>query len=253
MGQIYLYTIARGSNAWRWTSGISALSLFGNTYTPESGISHGDCGNGMQELDITVGGQNVYVVAHKAYCPAGKTSVTIHRIDDADVATLRVVYKGWVVSVSWNEDNTVGKLHLQPIIAGEDVMIPWEDCSPQCRHFLYDENCGLAADDHKYEAAVTAVSGRTLTVSGLSGLGASWAKYGYVRYGDDEYRQIVGQTGDTLELMYAFEVDLTGETVAVFEGCDRSVTRCVELQGDASNFGGWPFVPTINIFAQGVK
>lgn len=65
--------------------------------------------------------------------------------------------------------------------------------------------------------------------------------------GETLRRFITAHTGDSLTLLTApgFPV---GTAVQLFPGCDGSAAGWQALAGDVLNFGGQPYIPTINPF-----
>ena len=64
---------------------------------------------------------------------------------------------------------------------------------------------------------------------------------------------ITDSTAAYIELQFAFEDITTGETMSIFAGCDRTFETCKDKFSNGINFGGCPYIPTENVFTEGVE
>lgn len=251
-----LYTIALGLTSWRVNNSVDTIVVSGDTYSPYPGVSRGNITDGSGPLEVHLDASHPFVAYYRSQAPGSSATVTIHWYDRENPQSRRVIYKGYVKSVSVSEDGYNATLNLTSIMTTFDKEIPDESFSPQCQNFLYDANCKVDKENFRFNGVVASVSGNDITVTDLETMGVGWALPGYVTFGTDDHRQVIAQSGNVLTLILPFATDVTGETVAVFAGCNHLHSACIGKFGadtDGGNsFRGCPFVPTRNIFASGI-
>ncbi len=263
MMPVELYTIALGTTTWQVNNSVDSVTVSGlGTFAPQAGVSRGDITDGEGPLEITIPASHAYPHLYRSIPPGLTTTITVYWLDREDnPASLRVIYKGMVKSVSVSRDGTTATLYLESIITSFDKEIPDETFAPQCQNFLYDTHCGVDKDNtaNYYDGTVTVVSSNIITVGGLAiAKGAGWALPGYVSHaGTTDYRQILAQSGDDLTLILPFTVSMVGQTVRVYAGCDHSHAVCISKFGASGsesghNFRGCPFIPVKNPFETGI-
>jgi len=252
MRPVELYTAALGDQVWRWCNSTDTVTSGGDDFEPIA-AGRGNLSEGEGPLDIYLPITHPFPQTYVNSAPGAHAVLTIQWVDREDIGSLRIIYKGMLKALSVSKDGERANMRLESVVASFKKESPERSFSPQCQAFLYDDDCAVNKDDFKHVANVTAVSGNTLTVNGLAAKGAGWALPGYVAYGTVDYRQIVSQAGDVVTLILPFTVDLLGETVTVYAGCDHAITTCEDKFSNKVNFRGCPFVPTKNIFATGLK
>lgn len=253
MRPVELYTFAIGAQTWRAHNSVEAtFSIGGNDFVAVA-INREKIGNGEGPLDITLPTSHAVPQSYIGSAPGQNATVTVQWLDrDDNPDSLRTIYKGILKSVKLVDDGKKAQLHAESIISSFKRQTPEDSFSPQCQAFLYDEHCTVSKASFSYSGTVTAVSGNTITVDGLSTEGAGWALAGYIAYGTD-YRQVLAQSGDVLTMILPFVTDITGETVTVYAGCDHSASVCNSKFNNLVNHRGFPYVPTKNPFESGLK
>lgn len=252
MRPVELYTIALAAQTWYLSDSESTISIV-EDFVPLA-ISRGQITTGQEPVDITMPASHAFPQTYVNSAPGTHANVTIQWLDrDDSPDSLRALYKGVAKSVSFTQDGTKAIVHVESIVSTFDKETPEDTFTPQCQAYLYDDRCTVNKDDFKYEGTVTDMSGNTITVDGLSAEGAGWALPGYVAYGTSDYRQVLAQSGDILTIILPFTVDLVGETVAVYAGCNHSMDDCENKFSNLVNFRGTPYVPTKNVFRTGLK
>lgn len=127
-----------------------------------------------------------------------------------------------------------------------NINVPTTLFQPSCRNAIYDLGCKL--DRTLFQTNGLIGAGSTNNVINWAGALAKHA------LGTVYIETVSGVTlvrtirevvpGVKLVLSYPLEVTpSTGQDFVVYEGCDRSFTRCQELNNEV-NFRGYPFVPT---------
>ena len=252
---VELYTIAVGSSTYRHHTSIEdSVTIGGYVYTSLAGLSREKIVPGDEDLTISLPTSHEFVGDYQQSAPGQKATITIRRYHRGDTSDPRVIYKGVLREITFEEDGAVSTLKLTPVAAAFKKTIPTDTFQATCNRVLFDSKCGLNRNDYLYSGVVTAVNGNLVTVSGLEAAkGDGWATAGYVTIGVLDYRMVVLQDGDDLELVLPFFVDVSGETVSVFAGCKHDVNTCESKFSNDINFGGFPYVPTKNIFVSGLK
>ena len=119
---------------------------------------------------------------------------------------------------------------------------------------LFDDDCKMSPGLWSYEEEVIAVVANTISLKNMGAAkGNGWADGGFVCYGVLDYRLVLTQVGDVLTLVLPFYEPVLGNKVTAYAGCDHCLTGdCQHKFVNTDNFGGFPYVPTKNIFATGL-
>ena len=256
----FLYEFQLGTTVRRFHNVEGVLDVLGNDWNKES-ISHDEPEVSAEartsSLAIHLPASNVFVSEFTVKTPTAKAIVLIRRVQLAALTDPKLFFQGVVRNLRWTKGTTRAALICAPVEGRFAKRAPRVGFSSQCPNMLFDINCKASRAANLYTGTASAVSGRTLVVSGIDGggRGAGWAKTGeIVVLSTGERRMVTAHVAtDTLTLMYPFDVDPTGESVEVTRGCARSLAACLSIQGDVLNFGGWPHVPGRNVFMAGVK
>jgi uncharacterized phage protein (TIGR02218 family) len=133
-----------------------------------------------------------------------------------------------------------------------------------CRHALYRLGCNLNQEDFVDELLLISASGNQVTVVGAAAQGDGYYTGGMLRAPqDDSLRWVTGHTGDVLTMGRAFEVLNNSEfgygnnygnfyggyTVKAYPGCDHTRPTCVNKFSNVENYGGFPWIPSLNPFS----
>lgn len=127
-----------------------------------------------------------------------------------------------------------------------NINVPTTLMQPSCRNAIYDLGCKLDRALHQTLGNVEA--GSTNNVINWAGAAAKHSLgtlYIETVSGVTLVRTI-RQVNVGVSLLLAYPLEVTpsvGQDFAVYEGCDRSFTRCTAL-ANTENFRGYPFVPT---------
>jgi hypothetical protein len=127
-----------------------------------------------------------------------------------------------------------------------NINVPTTLFQPSCRNAIYDTGCKLNRASFQTLGNVGAGStSNKILWAGALAKHALGTLYIETVSGVTLIRTIRAvNPGVSLTLAYPLEIaPSTGQDFAVYEGCDRSYTRCGVL-GNQINFRGYPFVPT---------
>lgn len=123
-----------------------------------------------------------------------------------------------------------------------------------CNNTLGDAFCGVNLAGLAVSGTVDTISADGLTVEvseaddsadgyfGAGGRLAFGSRYGF----------ITSHVGPTLTLFRAVPGLIVGSSVSISPGCDRSLTDCTTKFSNTAQHMGFPFIPTVDPFTQGV-
>lgn len=259
---VELYTITVGAVISRWTSAeddiTEAADVFTATNVKRDKITDGGSDNKQQSMTLTVPGDNPVVTQYINSVPGVKADVRIERIQRPDGPTYEVIriFEGRIESVAFEQQGRVAKIKVEPRVTAQSREIPRFTYQGLCNHVLYDTRCQVNDSDPSFRlssAAVTAESGRTITVTGAGLNGDGYYTGGFVESGGgSDHRLIIDQTGDVLTLHLPFATSVLATVVNVFAGCDHTVATCKSKFDNVINYGGFAYIPTKNPFTTGL-
>lgn len=180
------------------------------------------------------------------------TTLTIYRGHLSDGSNeLRPVWKGRVVGAR--------AVDARVIVTGETVHTSLRNpgCRARtmriCRHALYQSGCNLDKADFAVLGTASNVNGRVVTVAEAIPAAANDYRAGII-----EWNGIFGfvrtHSGSTLTLLTAIPgleeaFDADGpQSVTLYPGCDQSLARCTDRFENNLNFGGFPWMTSLNPF-----
>jgi len=254
-----IYAITLGILSYRFTSDPVDVVVGGLTYTA-SPIRRGSIASGQAErrriLAVKVPYDNPFAQLFVGPPPGARARIVITRLQRDEVPTFntqRKLFDGAVMSVQF-PDAITAELQTQSREALVGRHMPRYSQMGMCNHTLYGPGCDVVADAFKFTGTVSAVNGRTITVPGASGAGFSF-KGGFVRLGSGspDFRLVLSQAGNDLTLLLPFMQSPVGASIDCFAGCNHLATGdCASVFDNVIRNGGFPFVPSRNIFTKGV-
>jgi len=253
---IEVYSIALGSETFRYTSAEDAISLGADVYEPVP-IARGSIAQGSdasrRELVITLPGDNEFARRYTLVVPGERATVSIIRLqrdESPTFATQVLVYKGRVQAVRFSDDGKTAEVALQSIESAKSQRIPRFTYMGMCNHVLYDQGCKVDPNLFSVTDAVSAVVGNVITVPAAAGFADGFFTGGFAKpAAQSDYRMVLSHVGASLTLLLPFAEDVVGQSVQVFAGCDRRLTGdCSNKFDNAIEFGGFAFVPKKNPF-----
>lgn len=254
-----VYAITLGPLSYRFTSDPIDVVVSGLTYTATP-IKRGAIAVGQSErrrvLPIKVPYDNPFARLFMGTPPGAKARIAITRLQRDEVPafnTQRRIFDGAVLSVQF-PDAVTAELQTQSREAAVSKHLPRYSQMGMCNHTLYGPGCDVASEPFRYSSTVSAVNGRTITVAGASGAGFNFTG-GFVRLntGSPDFRLVLSQSGNDLTLLLPFRESPLGAAVDCFAGCNHLATGdCATVFDNVIRNGGFPFVPSRNIFAKGV-
>ncbi len=121
-----------------------------------------------------------------------------------------------------------------------------------CNHVLYDTRCKVSYDDWSFSAVALDINGRVLTVDSVGTLGGKLVG-GEVLLASGERRMITAQNATEVIVNFPFSQIAEDDPIMLAAGCDLAYKGDCKVKFDNNvNFGGFPFVPSSNPFADGI-
>ncbi len=259
---IELYTFTTGATIRRWTSAeddiTESADVFKAIVISRTKLQGGGADQRDQNLVITVPHDNAVAQSYINSVPGQSTTLILERIQRTDGPSFEVIqiFEGRVASVGFEDHGQTAKINVEPLVTATSRPVPRINYQGLCNNVLYDEFCQVDDTDPAFRlsaAAVTAESGNTITVTGVTAFGADFFVGGFVEAaGGADRRLILASSGDVLTLLLPFASSVLSSSVIVFAGCEHTIAICKSKFNNVLNYGGFAFVPTKNIFQTGI-
>jgi hypothetical protein len=260
---VLLFDFFVGTAHWRYTSSDAALTFASNEYTPLA-ISAGSVNQGNEirkkTLAVKVPLNADVVSVLQNFPPSGDFMLTITMIHatDPDLQGF-VVFVGRVMSQS--QAGATITMSCEPAYTGVKAVGLRRRFQLNCAHVLYAPgSCTLNPGDFGIASAITSIANTALTISGIGTAlptGQQWPG-GYIEWdsgkGYLERRSIDSIAGDVLTIAYGSPDLVAGLALTVYPGCDHTTRNCIAMNppggdpavGNVLNYGGQPYIPTVN-------
>jgi hypothetical protein len=260
-----IYRFDFGAEIFRFTSAAQDIVFGGATYTAvemkRSDPQDNPAERRNNRLTVQINNAERPFSDYVGIQPAVPLTCTISRIqlDEAATAsplsspqpptaviTALVLFQGYVTSVAFKGRNAT--VQMNPNTEQFYREIPRFKYHAQCNHVLYDTFCTLDRNSFAQSGLVNGIDGNVISVSGFTGTAFIG---GYVQNASGtDYRMILDHSADALTLLLPFADSVLGTTVKAFQGCDHTVQTCKTKFNNVINFGGYPYVPSTNIFTK---
>lgn len=262
---VELYTFTLSLSTYRFTSAEDDQVVGGNNYEAIA-IRRGRVSQGQEErnatLEVEMPADRELPSRYVTGVPPERARLVIQRYHRGDPdLELATIFDGFVRSIAFAgaSDARTARIAVDPALSALSRIIPRFSYRSLCNNVLYDAAqgglCTVNPEDpaFKFTGLVSAQSGLTITVPGAGAFGANWFTGGRVELLSGlDARMIITQSGDVLTLHVAFTSPMLGQQVILRAGCDRSIQTCSDKFDRVVDFQGFAFVPTRNIFSQGL-
>lgn len=248
---VEIYTWNRSTQVWRDTSADRDVVVESNTYTSRAMLRTGfEQGSELNRsgLKVTVARDHPVAALYRITPPSDVITLTLRQYHEGD-GEVQIIWSGRILSVSHGPGTS--EINLEPIATSVRRTGLRRMYQKGCPHVLYGPHCGVVAATYQEDFTVSAVSGLTITATGLDGHADGWWEGGFMRWeisaGIYEHRFIEGHTGNTITVDVQ-PLGLTPTTdISVFPGCDHTPDAggCAKFS-NILNYGGMPNIPTKN-------
>ena len=255
--EVYLITI--GSTTYRYTSNATDITLDSNVYTaiPIKRSKIAVSRERKEQIDITFPSTNTFAKSFLGVVPGERAFVSIIRLQRDEIPTFdtqALIFKGQIGGGGYGKDGNVIKLTARSIEAATGRPIPRFTFMGMCNHILFDGGCQVAEGLFNGGGSVTAVTDNVITVPGANTQPDGYWTGGWVKPdATSDFRLILAHSGNDLTLLLPFSSTVLGANVTFYAGCDHTFDGdCATKFDNVLNFGGFPFVPTKNVFITGL-
>jgi uncharacterized phage protein (TIGR02218 family) len=249
---IEAYEITAGNEIHRLTSGTRNITIGAQTFTAapiaRSAVTVPATG-GSPEFEFTLPVSHAIPQRYlQQGVPPRAVLVNVLRYQSRSGET-EVIWTGYVTSLA--VDGNTASFRTQP--RGAQMMqrrLPTITAGRQCPHILYDPQCAVARASFVVTTTVTAVGGRSIRVATMDSKPDYWAQFGeVVHVASGERMTISDHTGTDITMQLPIPGVAIGDAVEVYAGCNHLVTECRDKFANQANFGGFPNMPTQNLFS----
>lgn len=250
---IELYEFNREGQAWRYTSSDEPFTLSGATYNPavieRSGLEQG---TEMNRAALTLNVQRDLEIAalYQAGPPSDVITLILRQIhiDDSEA---RLLWSGRIITVNtW--ENGKAKIFLEPVYTSLRRNGLRRLYQKACPHVLYGPACNASNAVFRVVGVCAGVSGLSITIPQAQGFPAGWFAGGYLEWqtspGIFERRFIESHNGNSVIVTVSPVGLLADVEIRLYPGCDHLISTCNSKFNNAANFGGMPFIPSLNPF-----
>jgi uncharacterized phage protein (TIGR02218 family) len=252
---VELYEFRRDSLVWRYTSADQDVTFATQLYLARtierSAIEQGSEMN-RANLQLTVQRDLDVVQLFQVGPPSDPITCTLkqYHYGDTDAATL---WQGRIISCTPWEGGRA-RLVLEPIYTALRRNGIRRYYQRSCPHLLYGPDCTVNNTSYRVTGNVTQINGLVIQQAEVGAYAAGYFTGGYLEWDIDppnqvyERRFIEAHSSVNLTVT-SLPLGLTvGTQIRVYPGCDHLLTTCNSKFANAVNYGGLPFLPTVNPF-----
>jgi len=249
---IELYDFEYLGDHWRYTSADEDITYDLNEYTAvpidRSAFEVSD-NIFRNELDITVDRDNLFARKFILASPEEKITLTVYRGHSTFFVKMFV---GQVSDFIFNKKDT--KIKAAPFTSALARIELRRKFQKMCPYALYEEKCTINKSSWSVSGTILTITGTTITATIFSSKANGWFLNGYIETSDGIRRLITSHSGTTITILNEAEGLSAGKAFTAYAGCLRTVGDCKDKFSNFINYGGQPYIPTINPFGgDGVK
>jgi hypothetical protein len=244
--------ISHGTTTYRVACGQRDIyyngALFAATAPAARGELRFDQVTSLVAMEIQLPANHAFVARYLAMSsPPRQITATVRRqqLQSGDVQTIWI---GYVVSIAI--DRHTAKISVPARTAQAlTISVPTMLVDSSCTNVLYDAGCAAVRGSFTISATVSAVDGRSVTVSSMSGNPDQWAQFGeLIHVSSGEQMMIIDQTGTAITMQAPIAEMRLGDSIQIAAGCDHSIDTCSLKFSNVVNYGGLPQRPTSDIY-----
>jgi uncharacterized phage protein (TIGR02218 family) len=252
------YEFVGSATTWRYTSHIEAVTINGDAYTPLAALIRDNIILGgthdSRPVKVTLPASTQLVQHYGLATPPTSLQLNIYRYQPTS-NDFQIVWTGEVTGI--RPKGLMATLEC-PSILGARLGTTVSSLTVRrfCNHRLYDARCRVLEADFDFATTVSAVSGLSITLSGIGGHPVQWFRAGKItRDADGESRAIINQTSlpAVVTVHAPFRTLAPGDAVTLLAGCQHDTNICDTKFSNLANFGGFPTLLAFNPFDQPIK
>ena len=245
---INLYKVTVGNNVWYYTSGEFDISGGVNTYKAVP-LKRTDLSYDLKETEVTL---TVPSDLEPFSLFKNTTPLLPFTVEIIGYPSLNTVFKGNVLMVSFDIVTNVAKVKIGSAKALENTSCPARTFGTTCSYELFSTECGVSIASYTTILNVgdIVIDGNDMTHTSIGAHGDNYYRGGYIEASTGETQYITGQVGNTVTLLGGIVTIAEATTISFYPGCNKSHVTCDTKFSNQTRFGGFPFVPFINIFTE---
>lgn len=258
-----LYMFRIGAVYWYYTSADRTISWPGPLgpnvdWLPVAISDNGtQRGNSDQEdFEVTLPSDVPLVSLFRATAPSETLWLTVYRLHWPTPASAPVFWVGTITDVTRPKETARAELRGKPITASFErggLRLPY---SRSCPHMLYDSECRVDKELHKFVGTVDQLTGITFRLSTFGG-DIEHFRGGFCLWeretGLTERRGIVatsdGAPGIIIEVIGTTDGIANGTSMTIYKGCPHIPEACDERFANLPNYGGFSHLPAKSPFS----
>lgn len=225
------FRFTRGDVHWYYTAGNTARQFMEQTWLPAS-IDHAEIQDGgetqQQTLEITLDKGLDVASNWRPYPPADAINVTIWTQHDGE-DDAEVDWIGRLLSPDFTDTSLVLQSEATHTIgsrAGAGPVV-----QRVCDLVVFSEDCGVDLALHQLPATITAIAGTSITAAEFLAFPSGRLAGGWIEWtrpdGIVDRRDVVGHTGDTIQVRLGAPDLAVGSAIAAAPGCSGTWEDCV--------------------------
>jgi uncharacterized phage protein (TIGR02218 family) len=194
---------------------------------------------------------NAIVDLYRDGGPVSPVEVCVYRAHRGHGVTVRA-FLGNITAAEFVKGECI--LHCEPKSGALQHPILRQLYQGPCNNTLGDAFCGVNLAALAVTGTVDAISADGLTVEVSEAdtpADGYFASGGRLAFGS-RYGFITGHVGAVLTLFRAVPGLIVGSSVSLTPGCDRTLTDCTTKFANTAQHMGFPFIPSVDPFTQGV-
>lgn len=253
---VELFLITYSGASWRYTSAAQAITLDGFTFEPipcSASEIEQEIGASKNGLSFTFPHDVAFSDLFRIQPPSEVVSMTMYVQHMSSPGDYVVAWKGRIVNCDWKFPWV--ELITETIVSSLRRVGVRRTYGTACPYPLYSTKCGVSRDTYRLNGPILTLGDLSLTLPVAIGLPdnyfagglLTWTKAGMP---SPESRMVMTSNGTTGLITFSAPTLglLVGQDVSVYAGCDHSISTCSTKFNNKDNYGGFPYIPTINPF-----
>lgn len=252
---ILLFDFAVGLAHFRYTTADRPITFSSALYSPaaiqRAAISQSSDIK-RQTLKITAPRDISIATLYASTPPSAPVALTIWSAHYGDPDQQYIVdWMGRVIAPRWL--GSMVELSCEPAYTSVQTLGLRRRWQRGCPHVLYGGACGAVKTSFRIATTLSAVSGFDITSIDFAGLPDGSYAGGYIEWTDangiTQQRSIDHHVGNTVTIAYGADEVIVGLSLFAYRGCKHTMNACDTDFSNLVNYGGTPYIPTINPFS----
>lgn len=250
---VALYSFQIGPNGWNYINAEEPETLMGVVYQPLAVSDNGQSMSGEMSADdftVTIAKEAAFLTLFRSTPPSAEITLTVRHWNRGEPDS--PIVGTYLVRSAKRSDDVSWEVVCRAYTASLNRNGLRLGYGRGCPHALYDQNCMVDPNEHKFVGAVATFTGTSFTVANIVGQVENYFAGGYFEWewipGVIERRAIETSNGALINVLGTTDGLAIGTQVSIFPGCDRTTAMCNGRFANILNYGGFPHMPGKNPF-----